>query len=228
MFYIDPYYIILIVPTLLLSLWAQVKVKSTFSKYSKILNKRGISGAETAAYILKVTNITNVKIGHISGSLTDHYNPSNKILNLSRPVYGERTISAVGVAAHETGHAIQDAKGYGPLILRSTLVPIANLGSAAGPFLAALGLIFSFDFLTKLGIILFAAAVLFYLVTLPVEINASSRAISILRQTAVLSEEELLGVKKVLTAAAMTYIASALTAIASLLRLILITRDRDD
>ena len=228
MFYIDPYYIILVVPTILLSMWAQFKVKSTFSHYSKIANSKGITGAQMAQYILRVNNISDVSIKPISGSLTDHYAPGNKTLRLSTPVYGQRTVSAIGVAAHEVGHAIQHAQGYGPLVLRSTLVPVANIGSAAGPLLAAIGLIFSFSLITKIGIVLFAASVLFYVVTLPVEINASTRAVQILRQSRQFSEEELAGVKKVLTAAAMTYVASALTAIASLLRLVLITRDRDD
>ena len=228
MFYIDKYYIILVVPTLLLSLWAQFKVKSTFAHYSRIANSRGITGTQIAQYILRINNISDVQIKPISGSLTDHYNPGNKTLRLSTPVYAQRSVAAIGVAAHEVGHAIQHAQGYGPLVLRSTLVPIANIGSAAGPFLAAIGLIFSFSFLTKIGILLFAGSVLFYIITLPVEINASSRAVQILRQSRQFSDEELAGIKKVLTAAAMTYVASALTAIASLLRLVLITRDRDN
>ena len=180
-----------------------------------------------AAYILKINNINDVKIGHIGGSLTDHYHPGHKELKLSNPVYGVSSIAAVGVAAHETGHAIQHAKHYGPLVLRSTLVPIANIGSAIGPTLTIIGIIFSFGILIDLGILLFSAAVGFYLITLPVEINASTRAVKILRQSNLLTEEELVGVKKVLTAAALTYVASALTAIMNLLRLILISKDRD-
>lgn len=224
--YIDIYYIILIVPTLLLSIWAQIKVKSTFASYSQKINSRGITGAQAAAYLLRVNNINDVRIERVSGNLTDHYDPSSKVLRLSESVYGKTSIAAVGVAAHETGHAIQHAVGYGPLVLRSTLVPVANIGSSAGPVLALLGIIFSWNFLLNLGILLFGCAVLFYLVTLPVEFNASSRAVAILGKTGVMSPQELSGVKKVLSAAALTYVASALTAVANLLRLILISRDR--
>lgn len=224
--YFDTYYLILVVPTLLLSVWAQFKVKSTFSKYSKKTNGRGITGVQAAAFLLKSNDITDVKLGRISGSLTDHYDPSAKVLRLSEPVYDKPTIAAVGVAAHETGHAIQHAKKYGPLVLRSTLVPIANIGSSAGPWLAILGLVLSWGFLVNIGLLLFSCSVLFYLVTLPVEFNASNRAIAILAKTGTLTEEELKGVKKVLSAAAMTYVASALTAIANLLRLIFISRNR--
>lgn len=224
--YIDIYYIILIVPTLLLSIWAQIKVKSTFASYSQKINSRGITGAQAAAYLLRVNNINDVRIERVSGSLTDHYDPSSKVLRLSESVYGKTSIAAVGVAAHETGHAIQHAVGYGPLVLRSTLVPVANIGSSAGPVLALLGIIFSWNFLLNLGILLFGCAVLFYLVTLPVEFNASSRAVAILGKTGVMSPQELSGVKKVLNAAALTYVASALTAVANLLRLILISRNR--
>jgi len=222
----DVYYLIFVVPALILSIWAQYKVKSTFSKYSQETNARGIKGAQAAAYLLKVNNITDVKIEPVSGSLTDHYSPTEKILRLSEPVYAQPTIAAVGVAAHETGHAIQHATNYGPLVLRSALVPVANIGSAAGPILAVLGIALSFGFLTNIGLLLFAASVLFYIVTLPVEFNASNRALKILAKTGTLSEEELKGVKKVLSAAAMTYVASALTAIGNLLRMIFLSKNR--
>lgn len=226
MFYFDPYFLILVVPTLLLSLWAQFKVKSTFSKYSQVQSERHITGAQAAQSLLSANGITDVRVESVAGSLTDHYDPSSKTLRLSEPVYSKSTISAIGVAAHETGHAIQHAKGYGPLHLRSALVPVANIGSGAGPILAILGIFFSWGWLINIGIILFGAAVLFYLITLPVEFNASSRAIAILRTNGTLNETELSGVKSVLAAAAMTYVASAVTAIASFLRLILISRDR--
>ena len=148
----DVYYLIFVVPALILSIWAQYKVKSTFSKYSQETNARGIKGAQAAAYLLKVNNITDVKIEPVSGSLTDHYSPTEKILRLSEPVYAQPTIAAVGVAAHETGHAIQHATNYGPLVLRSALVPVANIGSAAGPILAVLGIALSFGFLTNIGL----------------------------------------------------------------------------
>ncbi|MDR0463809.1 MAG: zinc metallopeptidase [Treponema sp.] len=230
----DIYYLILVVPTLLLSLIAQFMVKSTFSKYSKVHCSKGVTGTAAASLLLKSNNINDVQIEPVAGSLTDHYSPSDKKLRLSEPVYGASTLSAVGVAAHETGHAIQHARKWGPLVLRSTLVPVANIGSQFGPILAIAGLGFtagdslSFlsSFLFNLGIILFSGAVLFYVITLPVEFNASNRAIAILRSNNVLSNEELKGVRKVLNAAALTYVASALTAIASLLRLILLSRSR--
>jgi Zn-dependent membrane protease YugP len=224
--YFDYYYLVLVVPTIILSLIAQILVKSTFAKYSRAGNSRNISGREAAAFLMKVNNITNVAIEPVGGSLTDHYDPSHQVLRLSQPVYNSTSIAAVGVAAHETGHAIQHARSYGPLILRSTLVPAANIGSSLGPWLAVAGIFFSLPLLINIGILFFGAAVLFYLVTLPVEFNASARAIAILRSNNVLTGEELAGVKKVLTAAALTYVASALTALMSFLRLILLSRSR--
>jgi Zn-dependent membrane protease YugP len=224
--YFDSYYLLLVVPTLILSLIAQGLVSSAFSKYSKVRCRRNISGAQAADILMRQSGIRDVRIEEVHGSLTDHYDPGARTLRLSRPVYENPSIAAVGVAAHETGHAIQHARGYGPLVLRTTLVPLANLGSSAGPILAIAGLVLASGFLFQLGIILFGGAVLFYVVTLPVEFNASSRAVALLRSAGLLSEEELSGVKKVLTAAALTYVASALTAVANLLRLILLSRDR--
>jgi Zn-dependent membrane protease YugP len=224
--YFDFYYLVLVVPTLLLSIWAQFMVKSTFSKYSRIPCSRNLTGADVSAYLLQTNNIRDVRIEEVSGSLTDHYDPGSKVLRLSQPVYAQPSIAAAGVAAHETGHAIQHAVRYGPLVLRSTLVPVANIGSSFGPILAIAGIFFSLPLLINLGIILFGGAVLFYLITLPVEFDASARAIAILRKNDVLTPDELAGVKKVLTAAALTYVASALTAIMSLLRLVLISRGR--
>ena len=234
MFGIDIYYIVLIVPTLILSLLAQLMVKSTFAKYSKISCSKRITGLDAAGILLKSNAILDVKVEQVSGSLTDHYSPMDKKLRLSESVYGSTSIAAVGVAAHETGHAIQHAVKWGPLALRSTLVPVANIGSRLGPWIAIAGLAISqsaaygsyWQIIFNIGILLFGGAVLFYVITLPVEFNASSRAIAILRENHVLSEQELNGVKKVLTAAALTYVASALTAIMSLLRLILIARNR--
>jgi Zn-dependent membrane protease YugP len=224
--FFDYYYIVLVVPTIILSLIAQIMVKSTFAKYSKIPCSKRITGQDSAMLLLKANNIRDVQIESVRGSLTDHYDPSAKVLRLSQPVYSQNSIAAVGVAAHETGHAIQHARGYGPLALRSTLVPVANIGSMIGPYLAMAGLFLSMPMLLNIGIILFGGAVLFYVITLPVEFNASARAIAILRANNVLSPDELDGVKKVLTAAAMTYVASALTALMSLLRLILLSRNR--
>ncbi|MDR2186055.1 MAG: zinc metallopeptidase [Treponema sp.] len=222
----DIYYLVMVVPTIILSLIAQFMVKSTFAKYSRIRCSRNVSGREAAALLMQANNITSVSIEPVAGSLTDHYDPSHRVLRLSQPVYGQNSIAAVGVAAHETGHAIQHARSYGPLILRSTLVPAANIGSSLGPWLAMAGLVFSFPILINLGIVLFAGAVLFYVITLPVEFNASARAIALLQSSQVLTPEELRGVKKVLAAAAMTYVASALTALMSFLRLILLSRRR--
>ena len=224
--YFDYYYLILVVPALLISIFAQFKVKSTFSKYAKKMSEKNITGTQAAAYLLKVNGIADVKLGRIKGDLTDHYDPTDKTLRLSDSTYNSTSIAAIGVAAHETGHAIQHAKKYFPLVFRRVLVPIANIGSSAGPWLAILGIVMSFPLLTDIGILLFAGAVLFYLVTLPVEFNASNRALKILKQNNVLSRDELKGVKKVLSAAAMTYVASALVAMANFLRLVLISRNR--
>lgn len=202
-----------------------MKVKSTFAKYSRVQSYKGVTGARAASILMSANGITNVAIRAVRGYLTDNYNPSNKTLNLSESVHSSTSIAAVGVAAHETGHAIQDKVGYAPLVLRSTLVPVANIGSQAGPTLAVLGLLAGVPILLELGIILFSGAVAFYLITLPVEFNASFRALRILKETGTLNDEELKGVREVLTAAAMTYVASALTAVANLLRL-LAMRDR--
>jgi len=222
----DIYYLILVVPTLIFSMIAQFMVKSTFSKYSNVRCSKNITGQDAAFLLLKNNSINDVAIEPVQGSLTDHYDPGAKKLRLSEPVYAQPSIAAVGVAAHETGHAIQHAKHYGPLVLRSTLVPVANIGSSMGPWLAIAGLGFSFPLLINIGLLLFGGAVLFYIITLPVEFNASARALAILQSNNVLSAEELKGVKKVLTAAALTYVASALTAIMNFLRLFLLSRSR--
>ena len=224
--YIDYYYIVLVVPALILSLIAQIMVKSTFSKYSRIQCSRKITGRDAAFLLMKANSIGDVAVEPVHGSLTDHYDPGAKKLRLSEPVFDQPSIAAVGVAAHETGHAIQHARRYGPLVLRSTLVPVANIGSTIGPWIAIAGLVLYNSILIQIGLILFGGAVIFYMITLPVEFNASSRALAILRSGNVLTEEELKGVKKVLNAAAMTYVASALTAIMSFLRLFLLSRSR--
>ena len=234
---IDYTYIIFVVPALILSLIAQVLVKGRFSRFDKVISKRNLTGAQAAQMLLQKNNIYDVKIVHINGQLSDNYNPSTKILSLSDSTYNSTSIAAIGVAAHETGHAIQHAVGYSPLSLRSTLVPAANIGSQFGPTLAVLGIIFGgtskasdyisiFQLITNIGIILFSLAVLFYIITLPVEFNASRRALKILRDSNTLNTTELKGVKKVLSAAAMTYVASAITAIGSLIRLIVLSNRR--
>lgn len=224
--YFDYYYLILVVPALIISSLAQIFVKSSFAKYSKKMSQRNITGTQAAAYLLKVNGITDVKLGRIKGNLTDHFSPSEKVLRLSDSTFDSTSIAAIGVAAHETGHAIQHAKKYFPLTFRNMLVPVANIGSSAGPWLAILGITMSFPILTDIGILLFAGSVAFYVITLPVEFNASNRAIKILKQNNILSAEELKGVKKVLSAAAMTYVGSALVAMANLLRLILVSKNR--
>lgn len=224
--YFDSYYFILVVPTLILSMWAQMKVSSTFNKYSRIGSRGNMSSQDVARNMMRKHGITDVSIERVGGKLTDHYDPSSKTLRLSSTVYGYSSIAAIGVAAHEAGHAVQHATSYGPLGLRSFLVPVANIGSMAGPYLAMAGLLFGFPLLLQIGIILFSGAVAFYLITLPVEFNASRRALISLRDSAVLSDEELKGARKVLSAAALTYVASALTAMASLLRLILLSQNR--
>lgn len=225
--YFDIYYLILIVPALILSIYAQIKVKSAFNKYSRIRNTSGMTGADVARVILDRSGLYDVRIERIAGDLTDHYDPRTKVVRLSQSVYGSNSIAALGVAAHETGHAIQHSESYGPLVLRSTLVPVAQIGSSLGVPLAMLGLIFSFPFLVNVGIVLFSLAVAFYIITLPVELNASSRAIRTLEDTGILNYNEIDPAKKVLRAAAMTYVASAAVAVANLLRLILISRNRD-
>lgn len=224
--YFDSYYILLVIPAFIFSLYAQFKVKSTFNKYSKVTNSKGYSGRDIAEKILMENNLNDVSVEAVSGRLTDHYDPKTRVVRLSQSVYSSTSVSAMGVAAHETGHAIQHKVGYAPLGLRSTLVPVAGIGSSFGPYMAIFGLFLGIDILIQAGIVLFSAAVAFYLVTLPVEFNASKRAITTLESSEFLNSEELYPAKKVLRAAAMTYVASALVAIANLLRLVLLAGRR--
>ncbi|MCI6868638.1 MAG: zinc metallopeptidase [Lachnospiraceae bacterium] len=226
--YIDWTYL-LVVAGLILSMMASAHVKSTFNKYSRVRSMCGLTGAMAARKVLELSGIYDVKIEHISGNLTDHYDPRTKTLRLSDSTYSSNSVAAVCVAAHECGHAVQHQKSYGPLVLRSTLVPAANFGSTlAWPVFVA-GLIFSMKPLLTAGIVLFSLAVLFQLVTLPVEFNASTRALKILENGHVLGDTELAAGKKVLTAAALTYVASLASSILQLLRLIILAggRDRD-
>lgn len=228
MFYgIDIYYLILVVPAIILSMIAQAKVSSTFKKYSKVFSRKGMTGEDTANLLLMKNGISDVTVGRISGNLTDNFNPGTKQISLSDPVYDSSSIAAIGVAAHETGHAIQHHTGYVAIKMRNTVLPVAQIGSNMAMPLAILGFILGMPGLVNAGILLFSAVVLFQVVTLPVEFNASRRAITIIRETGVLSEEELAGAKKVLSAAALTYVAAMLTSLMSLLRLILISRNRD-
>ncbi len=226
-YYFDWSYIVLVLPALILAMAAQGKVSSTFNKYSRVPSRIGITGAEAARRIMERNGIYDVSIERVSGNLTDHYDPSKKVLRLSDSVYSSSSIAAVGVAAHETGHAIQHARGYAPLSLRSLMVPLANIGSRLAMPLIILGIIFGFssmmgDSLIELGIILFGLSVVFTIITLPVEFNASKRAIGCLEESRILYDDEIDGAKKVLSAAAMTYVASTAVALAQFVRLLLI------
>ncbi|HIU01633.1 MAG TPA: zinc metallopeptidase [Candidatus Onthocola gallistercoris] len=224
----DPTYILIIIGALL-SLFASARVRSTFSRYSSVRTLRGVTGAEAADMILRQAGIYDVKIQHISGDLTDHYDPSSKVLRLSDSVYGSTSVAAVGVAAHECGHAIQDAEGYAPLRIRGSLVPVCNIGATLSWPLIILGVILSWNqTLIQIGIILFTVVVAFHLITLPVELNASSRALKILSYTGILHGDENDEAKKVLSAAALTYVASAAGMILQLLRLVILFGGRRD
>ena len=226
--YFDPTYFLVLIGVVL-SLLASGKVKSTFSRYSQVRNSRGLTGAQAAEQVLHTAGIYDVRIEHIGGNLTDHYDPRTKVLRLSDSVYGQTSVAAVGVAAHECGHAIQHARGYAPLKLRSTLVPVANFGAKLAWPLIIFGLFIrgeSSIILINAGIIAFLAAVVFQLVTLPVEFNASNRAIRMLADSGMMYGEEIKGAKKVLRAAALTYVASAATAILQLLRILILTGGR--
>ena len=224
--HIDIYYIILVIPAFILSLICQANVSSTFNKYSRISNARGLTGADAARTLLMRKGITDVTVQNVRGKLTDHYDPRKKVLRLSESVFSSSSVAAIGVAAHEAGHAVQHAESYGPMALRGSLVPAANIGSMAGPYIAMIGLVINSGMIVTIGIVLFTVAVVFYLITLPVEFNASSRALEMLERDGILSVSEIAGSKKVLNAAALTYVASALTAVMSLLRLILLSRNR--
>ncbi len=217
MFFFDPLYFILIAPAFLLSIIAQIWVQSAYSKYKKIPNMRGLTGAEAASYMLQAKGVTDVNIEMTTGFLSDHYDPRDKTLRLSPDVYRGRDIASVGIACHEAGHALQHAYGYAPLRLRSALVPITMVGSNLAWPLLFIGFIFHALTLVKLGIIFFSGAVLFQLVTLPVEFNASFRALAAIGETGLLTGDELVGARKVLMAAAMTYVAAAAAAIMQLL-----------
>lgn len=231
-YYFDPTYILVLIGVLI-CLAASARVKSVFARYSRVRSYSGLTGREAAEQILRRNGIYDVRVIHIPGNLTDHYDPRNKTLGLSDTVYGSASVAAIGVAAHECGHALQHAVGYSPLKIRGALVPAANFGSAISWPLILIGLLMNSQMsimLINLGILCFCAAVLFQLVTLPVEFNASGRAVKVLESSGMLRGEEVGDVKKVLRAAALTYVASAASAILQLLRLLIITggRRRDD
>lgn len=219
--YYDPTYFLVLIGAVL-CIVAQVRVSSTYNKFSQVRSRTGMTGAEAARKILQMSGIRDVRVEHISGSLTDHYDPAHKVLRLSDTVYGSDSVAAIGVAAHECGHAVQHNKGYAPLQIRSKLVPAANIGSKAGIPLILLGAFLGMNqLLIQIGIWVFALAVLFQIVTLPVEFNASGRALAMLGDYGMLANDEVRSCKKVLSAAALTYVAAAASAILQLLRLVL-------
>ena len=219
---IDMYYIILVLPAILFTMFAQMRVKSTFNKFSGVNNMRGLTGAQIARAMLQANGLTSVRIERCEGSLTDHYDPKANTVRLSQTVHDSTSVAAAGIAAHECGHAIQYAVGYAPIKLRMAIIPVSRIGSSLAIPLILLGAVFSFQPLISLGIIFFGAAVLFQLVTLPVEFNASRRAVAALEESGSLSYDELPQTKKVLSAAAMTYVAALAVSLAQFLRLILI------
>lgn len=219
--FFDPLYLIIVTPALLLSIYAQIKVKSTYSKFSKVPTFRGVTGAQAAREILRASGVSGVDIELTRGFLSDHYDPRTRVLRLSESVYAGDSIASVGVAAHEAGHALQHAQGYMPLKLRSALVPVSSLGSNLAWPLLLIGFIFMSQSLILAGILFFSLAVLFQIVTLPVEFNASSRALAALPATGILSESEAKGARRVLSAAALTYVAAATAALLQLLYFLL-------
>lgn len=233
-YYFDPTYFLVLIGAVL-CMWASAKVKSTYAKYERVRSRSGMTGAEAAARILQMSGIRDVQIQHVAGDLTDHYDPRKKVLRLSDTVYGSTSVAAIGVAAHECGHALQHQQGYAPLKLRSLLVPAANLGSRLGLPLVILGLALGLSFelpgggyfsLAQIGIWIFSFAVLFQVVTLPVEFNASGRALRMLGDYGILNGDEVDDCKHVLGAAALTYVAAAASSILQLLRLILLNNRR--
>lgn len=225
--YFDPTYI-LVIAGVLISIAASANVNGSFRKYSQVFSQRGIRAEQAAEMILRGAGIQDVSVQRISGNLTDHYDPRSKILRLSDSVYGSSSVSAIGVAAHECGHAIQHARGYAPLAIRSAIVPVVNFASRISMPLILIGLILGYLQLAQIGVILFSAVLIFQLVTLPVEFNASRRALNILEDSNILYGDENTGARRVLRAAALTYVASALATALQLFRLILLTNRRRD
>ena len=235
MFYYDIYYLILVLPAVIFAMWASSKVNSTYRKYEKIYNTRGITGAQAARMVLDANGLQNVNVERISGQLTDHYDPKANVIRLSEVVYSSTSTAAVGVACHEAGHAIQYAENYAPIKIRAAIVPITNIGSKLAVPLILAGIILSafmeigwFYNLIYVGIACFGLSALFQLITLPTEFNASRRAVVAIESNGILLGNEIEGAKKVLTAAALTYVAGAASAILQLLRIILLTGNRRD
>lgn len=225
-FYDISSYLIYVVPAIILTIIAQIAVSVTFRKYSKILASRNVSGHDAAKIILSKAGVGDVTLGRVQGNLTDHYDPRSKVISLSRSVYDSSSIAAIGVAAHEAGHAIQHSIGYRPLIIRDKLVPVTRFASNMALPLIIIGFALAFTPFVWVGIIFFGAAVLFQIVTLPVEFNASARALSNLREGGILDEDEIAGARKVLSAAALTYVAAMLVSLMQMLRFIVIAMGR--
>ena len=226
--YVDRYYFLLIVPAMLIAMFAQARVNTTFNRYSRVYSRRGITAAQVARSILDANGLYEVQVMRVSGHLTDHYDPRTNVVRLSDSVYTSSSIASIGVAAHEVGHAIQHATDYAPLTIRSAIIPITNLGSQRSMPLILLGMLFSAQPLVEIGILAFSLMAVFQLVTLTVEFNASNRAIRTLAADGYLDQEELSGAKQVLGAAAMTYVAALITSLAQLFRLILLFGRRDE
>jgi len=224
--YFDWTYLVIVLPAVILSMWASANVNSTFKKYAKVMSRSGYTANDVVRNILNAYGLNHIRIEHIKGDLTDHYDPKANVIRLSDTVDGSTSAAAIGVAAHEAGHAVQHATGYGPIKLRMAIIPICNIGSNLAMPLILLGLLFSIYPLCYLGIMAFALATVFQLVTLPVEFNASSRALAIL-ENARMPEEDIKAAKKVLTAAALTYVAALAVSLANLLRLIIIVNGRN-
>ncbi len=227
MFYFDSTYILIII-AFALSMFASFGVQATFSRYKSVKSSRGMTGADAARKILDDNGLSNVRVEHISGNLNDHYDPRDNVIRLSDATYSDSSVAAIGVAAHEAGHAVQHATGYAPIKIRNAIVPVVNISTTISMPLFIIGLIFNMFGLAFLGVILFSAALLFQLVTLPVEFNASNRALAILNTSGMLDEAELTGARKVLRAAGMTYVAAAAASALQLLRLLLILNRRSD
>ena len=217
MFFFDPLYLLFIGPALVLSLWAQAKVRGTYARFSRVPNMIGLSGAEAARRLLDANGLQNVRVEGVPGELSDHYDPRTKVLKLSAGVFRNASVASLGIVAHEVGHAVQDRTAYGPLRLRSGLVPLASVGSKIGVVLLIIGVVIQFSGMVWLGIALFSMGTIFALVTLPVELNASRRAVNMLQANGMVNVAEVAGTRKVLSAAAWTYVAGLLAAIAQLL-----------
>lgn len=226
-FYMDYWYLILVVPTIVIALFAQIKVKSSFNKFSCVNSSVGMTAADVTRRILDSNGLRHVSIQRVRGNLTDHYDPRANVIRLSDSVYDSTSIAAIGVAAHEAGHAVQYASNYAPIKIRNSIIPVANLGSTIAPLIIILGIVFSMPSITWIGILLYSSIAVFQLVTLPVEFNASGRALKTLSQMNILNSNEIGGAKEVLSAAAMTYVAALLTTLANLLRFVMISRRND-